>query len=245
MEKIKVGAVSYLNTKPLLYGISRLPVKDRIELITDYPANIAARLLDGSIDVGLVPVAIIPRLTESHIITDFCIGAEGPVVSVALFSETPMENIKKVLLDYQSRTSVNLARVLLKYYWKKELAFLDASEGYQDQIKGDTAGVVIGDRAFTQRLKSPYIYDLAEAWQAFTGLPFVFAAWVANKVLPEDFISEFNQANAYGLCRLDEVIRENPYDKYDLYTYYTKNINYALSSTKKLGLEKFLDYLKM
>lgn len=245
MEKIKVGAVSYLNTKPLLYGITRLPVKNRIELITDYPANIAARLLDGSIDVGLVPVAIIPRLTESHIITDFCIGAEGPVVSVALFSETPMENIKKVLLDYQSRTSVNLARVLLKYYWKKELAFLDASEGYQDQIKGDTAGVVIGDRAFTQRLKSPYIYDLAEAWQAFTGLPFVFAAWVANKVLPEDFISEFNQANAYGLCRLDEVIRENPYDKYDLYTYYTKNINYALSSTKKLGLEKFLDYLKM
>lgn len=245
MEKIKVGAVSYLNTKPLLYGISRLPVKDRIELITDYPANIAARLLDGSIDVGLVPVAIIPRLTESHIITDFCIGAEGPVVSVALFSETPIENIKKVLLDYQSRTSVNLARVLLKYYWKKEVAFLDASEGYQDQIKGDTAGVVIGDRAFTQRLKSPYIYDLAEAWQAFTGLPFVFAAWVANKVLPEDFISEFNQANAYGLCRLDEVIRENPYDKYDLYTYYTKNINYALSSTKKLGLEKFLDYLKM
>lgn len=245
MEKIKVGAVSYLNTKPLLYGISRLPVKDRIELITDYPANIAARLLDGSIDVGLVPVAIIPRLTEYHIITDFCIGAEGPVVSVALFSETPIENIKKVLLDYQSRTSVNLARVLLKYYWKKELAFLDASEGYQDQIKGDTAGVVIGDRAFTQRLKSPYIYDLAEAWQAFTGLPFVFAAWVANKVLPEDFIAEFNQANAYGLCRLDEVIRENPYDKYDLYTYYTKNINYALSSTKKLGLEKFLDYLKM
>lgn len=244
MEKIKVGAVSYLNTKPLLYGINREPMAGKIGLVTDYPANIAGRLLDGSIDIGLVPVAIIPRLRESHIVSDYCIGAEGPVASVALFSEQPLERISKVWLDYQSRTSVNLARVLLKHYWKKNVEFLDASEGYQDQIKGDTAGVVIGDRAFAQRQVSPYIYDLAEAWQSFTGLPFVFAAWVANKQLPQEFINEFNAANAFGLCRLDEVIKENPYDKYDLYTYYTKNINYSFSSAKKLGLETFLGYLK-
>lgn len=244
MEKIRVGAVSYLNTKPLLFGINRSPVASKIDLITDYPSKIAGGLLEGSIDIGLVPVAIIPKLPQFHIISDYCIGAEGPVASVALFSEQPLETIKRVLLDYQSRTSVNLARVLLKYYWKKEVEFVDASEGYQDLIKGDTAGVVIGDRAFSQRLESAYVYDLAEAWFSFTGLPFVFAAWISNRELPGDFIREFNDANAIGLCRLDEVIRENPYEKYDLHTYYTKNINYALSKAKLLGLETFLTYLK-
>jgi chorismate dehydratase len=245
MEKIRVGAVSYLNTKPLLYGISRSPIAQKIELVTDYPAKIAASLLDGSIDIGLVPVAIIPKMPEFHIISDYCIGAEGPVASVALFSEQPLENVKRVLLDYQSRTSVSLARVLLKHYWKKEVEFIDASEGYQDLIKGDTAGVVIGDRAFAQRMVSPYIYDLAEAWLSFTSLPFVFAAWIANKQLPEDFKNEFNEANAFGLCNLDEVIHENPYLAYDLHAYYTVNINYAFSKAKMLGLETFLAYLKL
>ena len=244
MEKIRVGAVSYLNTKPLLYGVSRGDISKKIELITDYPANIAARLIEGSIDVGLVPVAIIPKLREFQIITDYCIGAEGPVASVGIFSEQPLETVKNVLLDYQSKTSVNLARVLLKHYWKLNVNFLDATEGYQSQIKKDTAGVVIGDRAFSQRIVSPYIYDLAEAWLSFTGLPFVFAAWVANRQLPAAFIEEFNEANAYGLGRLDEVIAENRCENYDLRTYYTKNINYSFNESKLLGLETFLTYLK-
>jgi chorismate dehydratase len=135
MDKIRVGAVSYLNTKPLLFGIHRSPIFEKIELITDYPAKIAESLLDGSIDIGLVPVAIIPKLQEFHIISDYCIGAEGPVASVALFSEQPLEKINRVLLDYQSQTSVYLARILLKHYWKKDVEFLDASEGYQELIK--------------------------------------------------------------------------------------------------------------
>ncbi len=243
MDKIKVGAVSYLNTKPLLYGIERSPVRQQIELVTDYPSNIARQLLDGRIDIGLVPVSIIPRLGEHYIVSDYCIGANGPVASVGLFSDVPLEKIEKVLLDYQSRTSVHLTRILLKHYWKKDAQLLDATEGYQQQIKGATAGVVIGDRALGQRLVSPYIYDLAEAWKSFTGLPFVFAAWVANKPLPEDFIAAFNDANGYGLERLDEVIRQNPYDKYDLETYYKKNISYRLDEAKRRGLELFLSYL--
>ena len=118
-NRIRVGAVSYLNTKPLLYGIKRSAVMDRIDLIEDYPSKIAAMLLNNEIDVGLVPVAIIPKMEASFIITDYCIGAEGDVASVALFSELPLAEIEKVLLDYQSRTSVNLAKVLLKHYWKK------------------------------------------------------------------------------------------------------------------------------
>ena len=244
MKKIKVGAVSYLNTRPLLYGIQHLPIIQKIDLVSDYPANIARQLLDDKIDIGLVPVAIIPALETYFIETDFCIGAVGPVASVCLFSEVPIDRIERVWLDYQSKTSVNLARVLLKFFWQKEVVFLDATEGYQHKIKGTTAGVVIGDRAFAQRQISPCKYDLAEAWQKFTGLPFVFAAWIANKKLPDDFIAEFNEANAFGFSNLEQVIAEKPCDKYDLHEYYTKNISYNLDDRKRMGLETFLQFLR-
>ncbi len=106
-----MGAVSYLNTKPLLYGLKHGHTIDNMELIEDYPSKIAQRLLNDEIDLGLVPVAIIPKLKEHHVISDFCIGAEGPVASVCIFSEVPIENVETILLDYQSRTSVALARI--------------------------------------------------------------------------------------------------------------------------------------
>jgi chorismate dehydratase len=244
LKKIKVGAVSYLNTKPLLFGVKRSGLMDRIELIEDYPSRIAAMLLNDEIDVGLVPVAIIPKLKEAHIVTDYCIGAIGEVASVCLFSEVEMDKVEKVLLDYQSRTSVNLCKVLLKHYWKKEVEFVDVSTDFRSDIKGTTAGVVIGDRAFEQRKVSPFIYDLAAAWKDFTGLPFVFAAWVANKPLDEGFIDAFNMANGYGLKHIDEVVAENPYDLYDLKKYYLQNIDYILDKEKHKGLEKFLALLQ-
>lgn len=243
LKKIKVGAVSYLNTKPLLYGVKHSGLMDKIELIEEYPAKIAQMLLDDEIDIGLVPVAIIPLLKEAYIVTDFCIGAEGEVASVCLFSEVSIAQIETVILDYQSRTSVNLAKVLLKEYWQKEVIFKEATANFRDEIKGTTAAVVIGDRAFEQRLVSTYCYDLAAAWKTFTGLPFVFAAWVANKPLNEDFIDAFSRANAYGIKNIDDVIAENLYDKYNLKKYYTENISYQLTKEKREGLKLFLSKL--
>lgn len=245
MKKIKVAAVSYLNTKPLLYGIKRHEVLKKIDLIVDYPAKIAQMLVDGEVDLGLIPVAIIPRLKEWHIVTDYCIGADGNVASVCIFSEVPVWEIKKVYLDYQSRTSVRLAQVLLKEYWKADVEFVAASgEDYRNEIKGTTAGVVIGDRALEQRTRSKYIYDLAGAWKQHTGLPFVFAAWIANKELPPDFIKAFNEANAIGLSNIDDVVNELHFPVYDLKTYFTKNIDYNLDDEKQKGLQLFLDKLK-
>ena len=181
LDKIKVGIVNYLNTRPLLYGIDRSPVKDRIELDGDYPANLAKKLLSGEIDLGLVPVAVLPALKEYHIITDYCIGCDGPVASVCIFSDVPLEEATEVLMDYQSRTSVALANVLLREYWKLDVPRVDTRDDYRDRIKGRTAGLVIGDRALEQRRISPFIYDLGDAWKKHTGLPFVFAAWISNK----------------------------------------------------------------
>jgi chorismate dehydratase len=245
LKKIKVGAVSYLNTKPLLYGIRHHAVFEQIELIEDYPSNIARLLIENKIDVGLIPVAIIPRLNEHYIITDYCIGADGPVASVCLFSDAPIEEVQKVYLDYQSKTSVHLAKILLKDYWKINVEFIDTSgEDFRDLIKDTTAGVVIGDRALEQRTKSKYIYDLGEAWKKYTGLPFVFAAWIANKKLPEYFVTAFNEANGQGILHLDKVIAENSSLHFDLEQYYTEYISYRLDQEKRKGMELFLDLLK-
>jgi chorismate dehydratase len=234
-----------LNTLPFLLGIKRAAgLMERIILTEEYPAKLAEQLIANQIDVGLIPVAMIPRLKESYIIGEYCIGTEGEVASVALFSEVPMEQIETVILDYQSRTSVNLARVLLKEYWKKEVVFEDATPDFRDKIKGTTAAVVIGDRALEQISLSTFMYDLGAAWKAHTGLPFVFAAWVANKPLDEAFIDAFNKANAYGVSHIDEVLAGLNYPAYDLKKYYTENLSYPLTDEKRKGLALFLEKLK-
>jgi chorismate dehydratase len=245
-KKIRVGAVSYLNTKPFLHGIKQSGLMDSIELIEDYPSKIAGMLLNDEIDVGLVPVAILPNLKQSYIITDFCIGAEQEVASVALFSEVPLDQIETVLLDYQSRTSVNLAKILFKEYWKKDVVLKDAQEDFRTEIKGNVAGIVIGDRALEQRNISKYMYDLASSWIAHTGFPFVFAAWIANKPLGADFEVAFNLAIAEGIKHIDEVVAEQKgYTTYNLKRYYTENISYHLTDNKRKGLTLFLEKLKM
>ena len=244
-RKITVAAVSYLNTKPLIFGFEKGMMKNEIELITDFPASIADMLIHNKVDISLVPVATIPFLKEYHIITDYCIGAKGEVASVCLFSDVPIKEIKTILLDYQSRSSVGLLKILIKDYWKINVDLINANDGYEEKIMGTTAGLVIGDRAFIQRKKRKYIYDLGSAWKEMTGLPFVFALWVANKKLSEDFIANFNKATAEGFNHLPEIIEANPYPYYDLNKYYTENISFNLDEEKRRGLEEYLRRIKI
>lgn len=244
-RKIRVGAVSYLNTKPLLYGIERAECRKDMDLILDYPARVAQMLINDEIDMGLVPVATIPRLKEAFINSDYCIGADGEVASVCIFSETPIENVDTVLLDYQSRTSAALTRVLLKNYWKLSPEIVDGgSEDYRKKVTGKTAGLVIGDRALEQRQHSSYIYDLGTIWKQYTGLPFVFAAWISNKPIDPAFAEAFNKANAIGLNHIDEIVEMYPYPVFDLKYYYTHNVDFVLNDEKRSALNRFLSELK-
>jgi len=245
LKKIKVGIVNYLNTKPLVYGLERPPISEQIELIGDYPARVAEMLLNDEIDVGLVPVAVLPLLPEYHIVGNYCIGTEGEIASVALFSEVPMNEIRKVYLDYQSRTSVALLKYLMKEYWGINPEIVEAtSEDYRKEIKGTTAGLVIGDRAFEQRKISTFIYDLGSEWRSITGLPFVFAAWVSKKPLPDEFIRIFDKANALGLQHIDEIVAAAASDIYDLKKYYTLHLSYKLDEAKREAVKKFLILIK-
>jgi len=242
--KIKVAAVSYLNTKPLLYGLEHSTLRNDMDIVVDYPSQLAKGLQDNSFDIALLPVAAIPGIPNSRVIGDYGIAAHGKVASVALFSHEPMEKIETVYLDYQSRTSVRLAQLLLKHYWKKEVQYIPATENYIDNLNGAKAGVIIGDRALMQLHNFNYVYDLSAAWKDYTGLDFVFAAWVANKELPSAFIKAFNEANAEGLKHIDTVVAENPFPHYDLHTYYTENIKYYLDREKLKGMQKFLEMIK-
>lgn len=244
LDKIRVGIVNYLNTRPLIYGLEKPPVAEMIELIGDYPSRVAELLLKGEIDIGLIPVAVIPELPSAHIAGNYCIGTEGEIASVALFSEVPMYDIKKVYLDYQSRTSVALLKYLMKEYWGINPEIIHAqNEDYRKEIKGTTAGLVIGDRALEQRRISTFIYDLGSEWKKITGFPFVFAAWVSLKPLPDEFITLFDNANAEGLLHIDEIVSATPYDIYDLKKYYKLHLSYKLDEAKRRGLQHFLSVI--
>ncbi len=250
LEKTWVGAVSYLNTKPLIYGFEQGAMAADVYLILDYPSRLAQRMKSGELDVALLPIAAIADLKDAYIFSNYCIGANGAVASVCLFSEVPLGQVTEIYLDYQSRTSVALLKVLWKNYWSKELLsephavkFIEADEHYIAKIKGTSAGLIIGDRAFEQLKNYEYIYDLAQEWKAFTGLPFVFAAWVTNKNLEQKFVDDFNRANALGFEKLDEIITAQKYPQYDLQEYYNRNISYKLDSKKHEAIALFKKYI--
>jgi chorismate dehydratase len=215
-----------------------------IELLEDYPAKLADMLLNDEIDIGLIPVAVLPEIPGYKIVGDYCIGAEGEVASVCLFSEVPMHSIQKVYLDYQSRSSVALLKWLMKEYWGLNAELVRAQDdSFRNEIKGTTAGLVIGDRALEQRKISTFIYDLSSEWKKITGLPFVFAAWVSKREFPKNFIELFNNANAMGLDHLDEIAAAYPFAGYDLKKYYSFHISYRFDEMKKKGMQKFLELI--
>lgn len=248
VQKIRISAVSYSNTLPFLYGLKNSEVNNEVNLSLDIPSDCAKKLLNGEVDLGLVPVAIIPQLKEYHIISDYCIGAKGKVDSVALFSDVPLNEIEEVFLDYQSKTSVNLVQVLAEKYWKISPKWISTEEGFEDEIKGKVAGVIIGDRTFNLSRTYQYKYDLAEEWYKFTGLPFVFACWVSNKELPKIFIDQFNVALKQGVKSINEVVlasNEKNISNEVLEKYLTKNISYLLDDNKQKAMKKFLNYIEM
>jgi chorismate dehydratase len=245
VKKIRISAVSYTNTKPFLYGIKNTTIIDQIDLSLDIPADCAQKLIDDKVDIGLIPVAAALNLPEWHIVSDYCIGAVGAVNSVFIFSNCDIRETKIVQLDPESRTSNNLARVLLKNFWKIEPQLITDAVDYSKSIELSTAFVQIGDRTFGKKEQFKYVYDLSEEWQKFTGLPFVFAAWIANKPIPEAFTTEFNTALKYGLDHRVELLKELPKrPDFDLEDYLMHKLDFDLTEDKKEALYLFLDYIK-
>jgi chorismate dehydratase len=248
MDKIRISAVKYANTYPFIYGLTESGFDKKVILETDHPADCAAKLISGRVDIGLIPVAALPDLKEPYIISDYCIGANGNVKTVMLLSNCPVEKIESIYLDYRSRSSVNLIKVLAKNSWKKEFRWFNTAKGFDFiNIGLNEAVVLIGDQCFEFENSFKHRTDLAAKWKEFSGLPFVFACWTANKKLDPPFIEEFNQALQFGVKNIDAVI-----DRFGqagiitgetLKKYLTENIDFDFNEEKKKGLKLFLELM--
>lgn len=242
---IRVSLVSYLNSKPFLNGIQNFKDELSIDLSLDVPSESARKLLNNEADIGLIPVAVLPFLKEKYILSDYCIGALGKVSSVMLYSKMPLQEIQTIALDFQSRTSVMLVKVLAKYLWKISPDFKSANSD-EDLIPYDRkACVVIGDRTFKLNGQFAFEFDLAEEWYKLTGMPFVFACWVANKKIDKNFIEKFNNALKYGVDSRKEMLSnwQKECDYIHLDDYLMNKIRYELGEQQKKALDKFLNYL--
>ncbi len=247
-EKIKISAVRYANTYPFLYGINKTGFDKKVIISTDHPADCAAKLISGKVDIGLIPVAALSSLKEYHIITDYCLGAYGKVRTVMLLSNCSFDEIKSINLDYRSVSSVNLARILAKFAWKKEFSWYNTTESFDFiNIPHNEAAVLIGDQCFEFENRFTNKVDLAEEWFKFTGLPFAFACWTANRKLDNGFLEEFNNALATGIRDIPAVVREygdtGVIRGNELMIYLTKNMSFVLNDDKREAIKLFLELI--
>jgi chorismate dehydratase len=247
MELLKISAVSYLNTFPFVYGIERSGLLKNYRLELDIPSLCAEKLKNGLVDVALIPVGALNDLAAYEFVTDFCIGAVSAVKTVLLLSHLPLHEIREIGLDYDSRTSVQLIRVLAKHKWKIDPIWKNLLPGQAIMDPGSEAIVAIGDKTFDLVRKYPYCYDLAEEWISMTSLPFVFAAWVTTKKLPESLQKDLNRALQFGVDHISgtlDFFKDRLPAGEDCQSYLEKNISYSFDDHKREGLALFLKYLK-
>jgi chorismate dehydratase len=241
MPQIRISAVSYLNTKPFIYGLFRSDLAESIDLSLDIPSVCAQKLLAGTVDLALTPVAIIPELSQAHIVSNYCIGTVGRVKTVCIYAEKPLAEITRIYLDFHSRSSVALTKLLCQHHWKITAELIPATPGFENQINGDHAALIIGDRTIALQDRYPFVYDLGEAWLAWTGLPFVFAAWIAVKPIDTVLMTQFNQALQLGIDHIPELVKILPtMANFDIEAYFRENISYNLDDAKWQGLQRFL-----
>ncbi len=245
---LKISIVNYTNTLPFKWALKRSEFLKKIDLQEDIPSICAQKLKFRQVDLALVPVALIPELDSYFIESDFCIGAEGVVDSVKLYSEVPLNEINNIVLDYQSKSSITLTRVLCKFFWKLNVNFTEASPGFENQISGSRAAVVIGDRTFSLNGKFKYEFDLAEEWKKMTGLPFVFAAWLSTEKLPASLIAEFNAVLKHGIENIKEAVADDYHvtslSPAQTVEYLEERISYPLTASKRKAMDLFLGYIK-
>jgi chorismate dehydratase len=242
-DLIRVGAVAYLNTKPLIHELDS--ITPQIELSLDYPSRLADQMAKGELEVALIPVIEYFRAGTYRLIPNIAIASQGPVLSVTLFSRVPWSEIRRVALDEGSRTSAALTQVLLrkKYGVQAEIAPLPLDCSDED-VDAD-AVLLIGDRAMHACLPGfRYAFDLGQEWHDWTGLPFVYAAWaVRDGVDLGPVLEAFYEAKRRGIENVGPIAaREAPQLGLDAgfcRRYLANIIRFDLGSRELAGLHHY------
>ena len=244
MTPLRLGAVSYLNTKPLVYGLDAHP--DQFEVRFDVPSKCATLLHEGKVDLGLIPAIEYLHGHDYHIVPDVSIASDGPVATVAVFTRKPIAQVKSLALDLSSRTSVALTRVLCAKQWRIEPSFTPAEPDLEAMLSRADAALVIGDPAFEidPSKRGVTKIDLGVEWQAMTGLPFVYAMWVGRRgVASPAQCRALQLARDNGLAHLPAIARDvaggDPGLERRSLEYLRDNLRYGLGPGEAAGLRRF------
>jgi len=246
---VRIGAVGYLNARPLVYGLDHHP---GFHVRYDLPSECARLLHAGQIDLGLIPSIEYLRGGPYAIVPDLAIASDGPVASVAVFTTRPMADVRSIALDTSSRTSVALVRVLCSRLFKIDPALEPRGPDLDDMLSHCDAALIIGDKAL---FLEPQVagasidrnlekIDLGEAWRQMTGLPFVYAFWAGpSQALSRDDVKVLVKARDEGVKHPAELAAEYLEDAPQWQTlgaeYLRDNIKYYLGERQRKGLELF------
>lgn len=241
----KYGGVSYLNSRPLLDDLPALLPAGALRL--DYPSLLADDLRAGRLDVALIPSVEFFRGEGYEIVSNACVAARGPVLSVKLYSRVPLPEIRTLALDRGSRTSAALVQILLaeRCGVRPELSSLPLDQTLSD-VRTDGV-LVIGDRAmFEPAEQFVAVWDLGEEWWNWTGFPFVFAMWVARPGVAVDEIAPILQeARDRGRNRLEEIARRDAarlgLPLTTVIQYLSRNLHYEIGQAEQCGLRRFYE----
>lgn len=244
MPKLRIGIVNFLNSKPLAWGFLKGHHTDLFVPSYHTPAVVARLLEQGNLDIGLVPSVELQRIPDLKVLPDLCVSATGEVKSVLLLSKVPVEEVRCVALDHNSRTSVTLLKILLRERFGVEPEYVEHRPEVGRMLDEADAALLIGDPALQVDRNGFEVIDLAAEWKDLTGHPFVFAVWaVRGGVEFPDLSFYFKSSLRYGLGSIDTLAREAAaeldLDLAEVESYLTQNLSYLLRWPQICGLAEF------
>jgi chorismate dehydratase len=242
---LRLSAVSYLNTKPLVVGL-----EDRQDLFAvrfDLPSKCAELLHAGEVDLGIIPAIEYQRADADYwIVPDLAIGSDGPVASVAVFSRVPVERIRSIALDTSSRTSVALTQILCARHWDVAPTFTSAAPDLEAMLATADAALLIGDLALAVDAGAENVLklDLGLEWRAMTGLPFVYAMWAGREgVASPAHVAALQAARDRGMASLERIAEQeahgDPVRARAVLQYLRDNLRHHLGEAEIAGLQRF------
>jgi len=252
MRRLRISAISYLNTAPLMWDFEHDKVGRKFEISYTLPSQCAAALSEGSADIGIIPAAAYASIPDLAILPGVAIASRRPVRSILLVSRVPLEKIHSVALDNSSLTSVALLKLLFAKWWPGERTFTDMPPGLEKMLEDHDSALLIGDPALKVERSRYVTLDLAEEWIRFTGKPFVFAFWAlrqgALKDASLDLAQVFQDSRDHGLApaSLNRIALACAprvgLSEAEVRTYLTENIYYYLDTACLEGLRLFYHY---
>lgn len=247
MKKLRLSLIDFLNAVPLQWGFMHGSVGEEADLLFDVPSQCAAHLASGQADVGLIPVIEYQRIPGLQVIPGISIASKCEVKSVLFVSRRPIESVETVAVDTSSRTSAALLRILLcEFFDNPEVRFQEAAPEPQQMLRDQQAALLIGNPALHVETEGLHVYDLANLWYRFTGLPFVFAFWAFRQEVEIDSrVSMFYDSRNAGLRDIERISQEYAgklgLPEAEIRSYLNDNLDYSLDQSNLKGLQLFFE----